>query len=192
MTPAYVDQNRRGATLDPVKGNKLHRELFRKSLTNISWSLTSQLWLNPQQIFFPFWTQKLTISITVNRTHWGRIVVGCGTLHGGGLWACRPPAAPAIPAPGSAGWVFSPALAPLAWRSGSRADWLPKHTQWEQMSRGGVNYTNAGLTTKGKGVHALQSSTADLACRSASATPFGASLVFCLPVHLILSFLLFI
>lgn len=52
----------------------------------------------------------------------------CGTLLSEDLWVCRPPAVPAIPSPDSVDWVFSPAPAPLAWRSGSGADWLPKHT----------------------------------------------------------------
>lgn len=76
----------------------------------------------------------------MSRTHWGQTVEGCGTLLCGGLWVCSPPGAPVIPVPGSADWVFSQAPAPLAWRSGLRADWLPKHTMraaeqgWGQLN----------------------------------------------------------
>lgn len=68
---------------------------------------------------------------SVSVTHWGQNVADCGTPLFGDLWICSLLAVPAIPSPGSVDWVFFPAPAPLAWRSGSRADWLPKHTARE-------------------------------------------------------------
>lgn len=89
----------------------------------------------------PFGNHKFASRLCFNRTHWGRSVGGCGTLPDEGLWACRPPADPVIPAPGFADWGFSPAPAPLAWRSGSRVDWLPKHRVWADEQGWGQLHT---------------------------------------------------
>lgn len=107
------------------------------------------------------------LSIVISMTHWERILAGYGTPLFGDLWLCRPPAVPAIPTPGSADWVFFQAPTLWAWRSDSRADWLPKkHKQQEQMSRGGA--THSGVTAKCEGVHVFRLCTADSACWSTS------------------------
>lgn len=122
--------------------------------------------------------------VTASITHWGQIAAGCGTPLCGDLWACRPPAAPAIPAQGSADWVFSPAPAPLAWRSGSRADWLPKHTVradeqgWGHLHTFRLNHTGQGRVMHGR-----------LGMSERICHTFVASLVFCLPsAHLLFPF----
>lgn len=143
--------------------------------------------------FSPFWDHKCTFpSDTCNcMTYWGQIVVGCGTSLFGDLWACRRPVAPVIPAPGSVDWVFSPARALLAWRSGSRADWLPKHTGKADESGWGPLHAFR-LNCKGRGCVCIPVMHNRFGVCEHICHTFVASLVFCLLVHLIFFFLLFI
>lgn len=84
---------------------------------------------------------------------------GCGTLLCEGLSTCRHLAAPESPSPGFAGFAPSSAPSPLASRSDSRADWLPKHTAITDERGWGHEHTHthtqSGLT-EDKGVHLFQ------------------------------------
>lgn len=80
---------------------------------------------------------------------------GCGTLLCEGLSTCRQLAVPESPSPGFAGFAPSSAPSPLASRSDSRADWLPKHTAITDERGWGHVHTQSGLT-EDKGVHLFQ------------------------------------
>lgn len=136
--------------------------------------------------FFPLLGSQIPIfyhsSAAVGATHWGQIEADCGTLLYGDLWACRLPAALAIPAPCSADWVSSPAPAPLAWRSGSRADWVPKHTvRADEQGWGHLHIFR--LNRKGRGCACIPVMHGTFGMSERIRHTFVASLVFCL-LHL--------
>lgn len=99
-------------------------------------------------------------------THRGQSVAGCGTRLYEGPWTCRLLAGPGCPPPGLVDFAPWSAPSPLAWRSDSRADWLPKRTQPQQISEGGALHRRQGCAS----VPVMQRGSAS-PCTSATPSP---------------------